>query len=58
MLDTFCKRLEKIADMASILKDLASLQHMKVEGIEKIFVRYQTIVTVTKSKTYRCSILI
>ncbi|CAB1349768.1 unnamed protein product [Coregonus sp. 'balchen'] len=41
--DTFCKRLEKIADMASILEDLASLQHMKVEGIEKIFVRYQTI---------------
>uniref|UniRef100_A0A8C7QBC2 AAA+ ATPase domain-containing protein n=1 Tax=Oncorhynchus mykiss TaxID=8022 RepID=A0A8C7QBC2_ONCMY len=50
--DTFCKRLEKIADMASILEDLASLQHMKVEGIEKIFVRYQTIVTTTKSKTY------
>jgi hypothetical protein len=38
--------------MASILEDLASLQHMKVEGIEKIFVRYQTIVTTTKSKTY------
>ncbi|KAM9416983.1 dynein axonemal heavy chain 5 isoform 1-T1 [Salvelinus alpinus] len=50
--DTFCKRLEKIADMASILEDLASLQHMKVEGIEKIFVRYQTIVTTAKSKTY------
>uniref|UniRef100_A0A6Q2YIW6 AAA+ ATPase domain-containing protein n=1 Tax=Esox lucius TaxID=8010 RepID=A0A6Q2YIW6_ESOLU len=50
--DTFCKRLEKIADMASVLEDLASLQHIKVEGIEKIFVRYQNIVTTIKSKTY------
>ncbi|KAL0969945.1 hypothetical protein UPYG_G00234980 [Umbra pygmaea] len=50
--DTFCKRLEKIADMASVLEDLASLQHIKVEGIEKIFVRYQNIVAITKSKAY------
>uniref|UniRef100_A0A8D3CSA0 Dynein heavy chain 5 axonemal n=1 Tax=Scophthalmus maximus TaxID=52904 RepID=A0A8D3CSA0_SCOMX len=28
--DAFCRRLEKIADMASTLEDLADLQHMKV----------------------------
>ncbi|XP_045928452.1 dynein axonemal heavy chain 5-like [Micropterus dolomieu] len=50
--DAFCRRLEKVADMASSLESLAALQHMKVEGIEKINVRYQTIVSTTKSKTY------
>ncbi|XP_042366785.1 dynein axonemal heavy chain 5 [Plectropomus leopardus] len=50
--DAFCRRLEKIADMASSLESLAALQHMKVEGAEKIYARYQTIVSTTKSKTY------
>ncbi|TKS87316.1 Dynein heavy chain 5, axonemal [Collichthys lucidus] len=50
--DAFCRRLEKIADMASSLESLAALKHMKVEGIEKIYARYQTIVSTTKSKTY------
>ncbi|KAJ8010647.1 hypothetical protein DPEC_G00077260 [Dallia pectoralis] len=50
--DTFCKRLEKIAGITTVLEDLASLQHIKVEGMEKIFVRYQNIVTTIKSKTY------
>ncbi|KAM4605979.1 LOW QUALITY PROTEIN: dynein axonemal heavy chain 5 [Polymixia lowei] len=50
--DTFCRRLEKLADMASTLEDLASLQQIKVEGIEKIYVRYQTIVSTIKSRTY------
>ncbi|XP_051241668.1 dynein axonemal heavy chain 5 isoform X2 [Dicentrarchus labrax] len=50
--DAFCRRLENIADMASSLESLAALQHMKVEGIEKIYVRYQTIVSTTKSKSY------
>ncbi|KAK5874520.1 hypothetical protein PBY51_019459 [Eleginops maclovinus] len=50
--DAFCRRLEKIGDMASSLESLAALQHMKVEGIEKIYVRYQTIVSTTTSKTY------
>ncbi|KAL2085437.1 hypothetical protein ACEWY4_018757 [Coilia grayii] len=50
--DTFCKRLEKIADVAGTLEDLSSLQHIKVEGTEKIYMRYQTIVTSIKSKTY------
>ncbi|RXN24689.1 dynein heavy chain axonemal-like protein [Labeo rohita] len=50
--DTFCKRLEKITDMATTLEDFSSLQFMKVEGVEKIYMRYQTIVTGIKSKTY------
>uniref|UniRef100_A0A3B4C567 AAA+ ATPase domain-containing protein n=1 Tax=Pygocentrus nattereri TaxID=42514 RepID=A0A3B4C567_PYGNA len=50
--DAFCKRLENIADMATTLEALSALQLIKVEGIEKIIVRCQTIVTSIKSKTY------
>ncbi|XP_055363688.1 dynein axonemal heavy chain 5 [Betta splendens] len=50
--DAFCRRLEKIADMASTMESLAALQHMKVEGVENIYVRYQNIVTTTKSRSY------
>nr|XP_024659567.1 dynein heavy chain 5, axonemal [Maylandia zebra] len=53
--DSFCRRLEKMADMASTLESLAALQSMKVEGVEKICVRYQTIVSTTESKT--CDVL-
>ncbi|CAL8402248.1 dynein heavy chain 5, axonemal [Gadus morhua] len=50
--DTFCRRLEKLAEMASTLESLQSLGNMKVEGIEKIYSRYQTIVFTVKSKNY------
>ncbi|KAJ8385596.1 hypothetical protein AAFF_G00184580 [Aldrovandia affinis] len=50
--DTFCKRLEKIANMTSTMENLSGLQHLKIEGIEKICVRYATIVTSTKTKAY------
>ncbi|KAF3703904.1 Dynein heavy chain 5, axonemal Axonemal beta dynein heavy chain 5 Ciliary dynein heavy chain 5 [Channa argus] len=50
--DAFCRRLEKIAHMASTMESLAALQHMKVEGVEKIYIRYQNLVSTTKSKTY------
>nr|XP_043900355.1 dynein axonemal heavy chain 8 isoform X2 [Solea senegalensis] len=50
--DAFCRRLEKIADMAITLESLAALRNMKVDGIDKIYVRYQTLVSATKSKTY------
>ena len=50
--DTFCRRLEQIADMATILQDLAALPEVRVEGMEKIYARYQTIVNTTKAKTY------
>ncbi|OCT76243.1 hypothetical protein XELAEV_180314425mg, partial [Xenopus laevis] len=51
-LDTFCKRLEKISDMSNILESLSDLQNIRIEGVEKISIRYQTIVTNTKSKSY------
>lgn len=38
--------------MATTLEDFSSLQFMKVEGVEKIYMRYQTIVSSIKSKTY------
>ncbi|XP_061590629.1 dynein axonemal heavy chain 5-like [Cololabis saira] len=50
--DDFCRRLEKIADMMSTLESLAALGKIKVEGVEKIFGRYCTLVNTTKSKTY------
>ncbi|XP_002666734.3 dynein axonemal heavy chain 5 [Danio rerio] len=50
--DTFCKRLEKITDMATTLEDFSVLQFMKFEGVEKIYMRYQNIVSTIKSKTY------
>ncbi|KAE8597580.1 hypothetical protein XENTR_v10016521 [Xenopus tropicalis] len=51
-LDTFCKRLEKISDISNNLESLADLQTIKIEGVEKISIRYETIVTNTKSKSY------
>ncbi|KAF5902717.1 dynein heavy chain 5, axonemal-like, partial [Clarias magur] len=50
--DTFCKRLENIADLATTLETLSALQLIKLEGIEKVHVRFQTIVNNIKSKTY------
>ncbi|XP_068603948.1 LOW QUALITY PROTEIN: dynein axonemal heavy chain 5 [Brachionichthys hirsutus] len=50
--DAFCRRLQKMADMASSLESLAALQHMKVDGIDKIYVRYLNIVSTTRSRTY------
>ncbi|XP_051465193.1 dynein axonemal heavy chain 5-like [Apus apus] len=50
--DTFCKRLEKISDMSNIMESLLELQHLKIEGIEEISTRYQSMATNTKSKQY------
>ncbi|GCC35016.1 hypothetical protein chiPu_0013494 [Chiloscyllium punctatum] len=50
--DTFCKRLEKITFMMNTMENLSDLQHVKMEGFDKIYVRYQTIINSTKSKTY------
>uniref|UniRef100_A0A3P8WNT4 AAA+ ATPase domain-containing protein n=1 Tax=Cynoglossus semilaevis TaxID=244447 RepID=A0A3P8WNT4_CYNSE len=50
--DAFCRRLQKIADMASTLENLSALQNMKLDGVDKIYIRYQTLVSTTKSKTY------
>ncbi|XP_072536415.1 dynein axonemal heavy chain 5 isoform X2 [Salminus brasiliensis] len=50
--DAFCTRLKNIADMTTTLEALSALQLIKLEGIEKINIRYQTIITSIKSKTY------
>lgn len=38
--------------MATTLEDFSGLQFMKFEGVEKIYMRYQNIVSTIKSKTY------
>lgn len=50
--DTFCKRLEKIADMVNTMEMFSSLHTVKIEGIDTIAVKYKTIVDATKKKNY------
>ncbi|XP_066267666.1 dynein axonemal heavy chain 5-like [Branchiostoma lanceolatum] len=50
--DTFCKRLEKVADMLNTMESLSGLSGVKIEGMEAMAVRYSTIVTNTKKKQY------
>lgn len=50
--DTFCKRLEKIADMVNTMEMFSSLHMVKIEGIDTIAVKYKTIVDATKKKNY------
>ncbi|XP_067868157.1 dynein axonemal heavy chain 5 isoform X2 [Heterodontus francisci] len=50
--DTFCKRLVKITYVINTMENLSHLQNVKMEGFDKIYVRYQTIISSTKSKTY------
>ncbi|XP_033111994.1 dynein heavy chain 5, axonemal-like [Anneissia japonica] len=50
--DTFCKRLERIADMVNTIENLSGLADVRVEGIESIFIRFQGIVATYKKKGY------
>uniref|UniRef100_A0AAV2L334 AAA+ ATPase domain-containing protein n=1 Tax=Knipowitschia caucasica TaxID=637954 RepID=A0AAV2L334_KNICA len=50
--DAFCCRLQKISQMVLTLEKLSSLQHVKVEGVDRIYSNYQTIVSSTKNKSY------
>ncbi|XP_032818620.1 dynein axonemal heavy chain 5-like isoform X1 [Petromyzon marinus] len=50
--DSFCMRLRKLSDMLQTMQSLAGLQHVRIEGIDKIFLRYQALATNTKAKTY------
>ncbi|XP_028415244.1 dynein heavy chain 5, axonemal-like [Dendronephthya gigantea] len=50
--DAFCKRLEKLDDMLIAMENLSGLQKIKIEGIETIVIRYQTMVATVKKKTY------
>ncbi|XP_077977872.1 dynein axonemal heavy chain 5-like isoform X2 [Glandiceps talaboti] len=50
--DTFCKRLERIADMVNTMENLSGLSDIKIEGIESISVRFQGIIATYKKKSY------
>ncbi|XP_069769393.1 dynein axonemal heavy chain 5 isoform X2 [Narcine bancroftii] len=50
--DTFCKRLEKIVHVMNTMENFSDLQNVKMEGFDKICLRYQTIILSLKSKTY------
>ena len=50
--DTFCKRLERIADMMNTIENFSGLGEVKIEGLDIIVVKYKTIVDNAKKKTY------
>ena len=50
--DTFCKRLERIADMINTIEMFAGLGDVKIEGIEVIAVKYKNICEQAKKKNY------
>ncbi|XP_052807224.1 dynein axonemal heavy chain 5-like isoform X2 [Mya arenaria] len=50
--DTFCKRLERIADMINTIEMFSGLGEVKIEGIDIIVVKYKTIVDNAKKKNY------
>lgn len=50
--DTFCKRLNKIVQMITLMDQYAGLADVKIEGIDALVVRYKTIVEAMKKKTY------
>ena len=50
--DTFCKRLDKIADTIETIVAYSHITDIRIEGIEIIVVKYKTIVEGTKKKTY------
>lgn len=50
--DTFCRRLERIADMVNTMEMFSGLGEIKIEGIDVIANKYKTIVDATKKKNY------
>ena len=50
--DTFCKRLERIADMMNTIEMFSGLANVKIEGIEVTAVKYKNIVEQAKKKNY------
>ena len=50
--EAFCKRLDKIADVITTIENLASLNSVKLEGLEPITVKYKSIVENIKKKSY------
>lgn len=50
--DTFCRRLERIADMINTMEVFSGLGEIKIEGVDIIANKYKTIVDATKKKNY------
>ncbi|XP_053396215.1 dynein axonemal heavy chain 5-like isoform X3 [Mercenaria mercenaria] len=50
--DTFCKRLERIADMINTMEMFSGLGDVKIEGIDIIVVKFKTICDNAKKKNY------
>ena len=50
--DTFCRRLEKIAAMARTMSGYSGLLNLRVDGIDKLVVRYKNLVDSAKKRNY------
>jgi hypothetical protein len=50
--DTFCKRLERIADVINTMEMFSGLGDVKIEGIDIITVKFKTICDAAKKKNY------
>ncbi|XP_076808265.1 dynein axonemal heavy chain 5-like [Clavelina lepadiformis] len=50
--DTFCGRLKKLADMVSTMRILSGLKNIKMEGIDSMYTKYQSIVSNAEKKKY------
>ena len=50
--DTFSRRLEKIADMVTMIDSYRGLADVRVDGIETINTKYKNIVETTKKRNY------
>ena len=50
--EAFCRRVDKVADVINVIESLASLNVVKIEGLEAIIVKYKSIVDTIKKKSY------
>jgi len=50
--EAFCRRVDKVADVINVIESLASLNVVKIEGLEAIIVKYKSIVDTIKKKNY------
>ncbi|KAI9220476.1 dynein heavy chain and region D6 of dynein motor-domain-containing protein [Blastocladiella britannica] len=50
--DAFCKRIQKVVDMFSVIEKFSKLEHLGVEGMDSILKRFNNIVTQMQRKPY------
>ncbi|KAJ1498980.1 Dynein heavy chain 5, axonemal [Coelomomyces lativittatus] len=50
--DAFCKRIQKVVDMFSVIEKFSKLEGLGVEGMENIIKRFSNIVTQMQRKPY------